>query len=36
MDEMRYTEQDGKAVLKTERENEWIESDSVFCLADWA
>lgn len=36
MDEISYQERDGLATLATEDDGEWIQSDSVMMLDDWA
>jgi hypothetical protein len=35
MPEVRYTEADGCAMLETDHEDEWIESDKVVELESW-
>jgi len=36
MDEITYTENNDAAILTSEIEGEWIQSDSVIVLSDWA
>jgi hypothetical protein len=36
MQEIVYEEADGRAIISTETEGEWIESDSVILTEDWA
>lgn len=35
MGDVRYEETEDTAILRTERDTEWVESDSVVRLADW-
>ena len=36
MDEISYEERGDVATLTSERDDEWIQSDSVVVLTDWA
>lgn len=36
MSQVKYTEQDGTAILKTTNESEWIGSDRIVLLSEWA
>lgn len=36
MDEIAYEEQGNVAILASDADNEWIQSDSIVVLEDWA
>lgn len=36
MDEVSFEKKDGRAVLSTDSAGEWMESDSIVIVSDWA
>lgn len=36
MAEIEYSEADGKALLTTSEQGEWIESNSIVLVSDWS